>query len=589
MNPRKDAGENSRDGAGAGSGADSGSGTSSGSGAGAGVGTGVGSGSVASAGAGASAGVGAGTGAAAALLPRLAAGSGAARAVRSASRHIKWFSRASKIVTFLKRPERLTSFFFLSSIGRAITAVPDSCTRTLKRTGVYLNRNIGNTLTLWALKWFGERFDVFFILFVAAHALLPFALYRNPITIAALAFLTFSACARVAFVRNQSAVFSLKRVDPVFLLYFLSIAASTVYSMLGAGSGAASLTTSVLYLAAIYFTFLIANAYYEHSRLVMLIRVLVGAATLVALYGIYQYLRGIPIDVTQTDQTTGGASLAMGRADSTLGNPNVLAAWLLLTIPFAAALAFFAKNWLRKGFAASVVLLLAVSLLLTQSRSGWAGLFAAGVVFVFLLDWRLVPLFAAAGLLSLPFWPRFILDRLLIAGADTSSVYRWTIYAGAYRMASANWATGVGIGLEYFKRLINNYVYFAYETAPVHSHNLLLQIWLESGIVAVLSFLWALIRLIKKGGAYIFSQKRGATPNIPARYRRPGPGGAAYETRMILTACISAMIGFLVMGCFEYVWFFPRCMNYFFMIVGIFYCAVNLSASAANNSPRPQR
>ena len=444
-----------------------------------------------------------------------------------------------------------------------------------------MNRKIGATLTLWTLKWLGERFDVFFLLFVAAHALLPFALYRNPITIAALVFLSFSACARVAFVREPSAVFSLKRVDPVFILYFLSIAASAVYSMLGAGSGAASLTTSLLYLAAIFFTFLIANAYYDHTRLILLIRVLVGAAAFVAIYGILQYLRGIPIDVTQTDQATGGASLAMGRADSTLGNPNVLAAWLLLLIPFSAALAFFAKNWLRKAFAASVTLLLTVCLLLTQSRSGWVGLFAAGVIFVFLLDWRLIPLFAIGGALTIPFWPNFILDRLLSAGVDTSSVYRWTIYAGSLRMCLANWATGIGIGLEYFKRYINNFVYFAYETAPVHSHNLFLQIWLESGIIAILSFIWALARLIKKGGAYIFGQKRRFYTKRAAR--RIKPGGAAYETRLILTACISAIIGFLVMGCFEYVWFFPRCMNHFFMIVGIFYCAVNLSSSAQSH------
>ena len=514
----------------------------------------------------------------------IASASSAARALKSASRHLQRIFRFSSIYSFLKRPERTTSFFLNSTIGRAAASAIDTCTRTLKRKGVSLNRKLENTLTLWILRWFGERFDAFFLLFVAMHALLPFALYRNPITIAALAFLLFSASARVMFVRNRSAVFSLKRVDPVFILYFLSIAASAIYSMFGAARGAASMTTSVLYLAAISFAFLIANAYFEQRRLIILIRVLVGAAALVAIYGIYQFLRGIPIDVTQTDQTTGGASLAMGRADSTLGNPNVLAAWLLLVIPFSAALAILAKNWLRKVFAATVTLLLIVGLLLTQSRSGWVGLFAAGAVFVFFIDWRLIPLFGIAGALSIPFWPGFILDRLLIAGTDTSSVYRWTIYAGSLRMALANWATGIGIGLEYFKRYINNYVYFAYETAPVHSHNLYLQIWLESGAIAILSFLWALIRLIKKGSAYIFGLKRR---HVPSRgdARSTKQNGKVNELRFVIIASIAAIIGFLVMGCFEYVWFFPRCMNHFFMIAGIFICAVNLSAQ---NQQQPQ-
>jgi len=511
------------------------------------------------------------------LMAGVSSGSVFIRLFRSVTQHVRGLTQSSAICAFLSRPEQTSSLFYLSTAGRCAAAIPDIITRALKRAGAFLNSNLRETLTLWALKWFAERFDILFLLFVAAHALVPFAYYRNPITIAALVFFLFCACARVAFLRGQSAVFSLKRTDPVFLLYFLSIAASAAFSMFGAGRGAASMTTSALYLAAIIFAFLIANTFHDQRRLLTLIRVLVGSAALVALYGIYQYTSGIPIDVTQTDQTTGGASLAMGRADSTLGNPNVLAAWILLLLPFSAALAILAKNWLRKLFMASLSLILAVCLLLTQSRSGWVGLFVAGVVFVFLIDWRLIPLFAAAGLLSIPFWPGFILDRLLIAGSDTSSVYRFTIYAGAFRMALDNSATGIGIGLEYFKRYINNYVYFAYETAPVHSHNLLLQIWLESGIIAVASFLWALFRLIKKGGANIFALKRHFGPKRQghAQLRR---GGAPYEARIILTACISAIAGFLTMGCFEYVWFFPRCMNHFFMITGIFYCAVNLSS-----------
>ena len=514
-------------------------------------------------------------------LSRLSAGSGIVRGAKALYRHAGRLAGASAVCSFLARPERSTALFNKSVAGRAVASAFDAATRTLKRLGVFLNRAIGETFALWLLRWFAERFDAFFLLFVAAHALVPFELYRNPYTIAALAFLVFCAAARVALVRSPSAVFSFKRADPVFLLYFLSVALSGVYSMFGAGGGSASSTTSALYLASIMFTFLIANAYHDRPRLMLLIRVIVAASAIVAAYGIYQYTRGIPIDVTQTDQTTGGASLAMGRADSTLGNPNVLAAWLLLVIPFCVSLGFLAKNWLRKLFCAAIAATLAACLLLTQSRSGWVGLAVAAAVYVFLMDWRLIPLFAAAGALSVPFWPGFILDRLLTAGSDTSSVYRFTIYAGAFRMALANWATGIGIGLEYFKRYINNYVYFAYQTAPVHSHMLPLQIWLESGIVALLSFFWALGRLVKRGGAFIFAQKK------QYRLKRPKPrlslhsGAAGYESRMVLTACISAVAGFAVMGCFEYVWFFPRCMNHFFMIVGIFYCAANLSETAS--------
>ncbi|MDR3120455.1 MAG: O-antigen ligase family protein [Clostridiales bacterium] len=519
------------------------------------------------------------TSALALFLQNLVSGSLICRALRSAAETVRRAARASSVCAFVSRPERLTSVFYQSFFGRLAAAVPDACTQALRRSGAFLERVIPGSFTLWALKWLGERFFLFFCLFVAAHALVPFALYRNPYTVAAMAFFAVGFASHLAFSREPQG--GKKRADPVFLLYFFSIAASAVYSLFGAGAGMASTTTAVLYLTAILFAALIANAFCDRARLLLLIRVIVFATVAVALYGVWQYLRGIPIDVTQTDQTTGGASLAMGRADSTLGNPNVLASWLILVIPFSVSLFFTAKGFRKKLLLFLAALLMLACLFLTQSRSGWIGFAVAAITYVFLLDWRLVPLFAAAALLSFPFWPDFIMDRLLTLGSDTSSVYRYTIYAGAFRMALTNWATGIGIGLEFFKRYINNYVYFAYGTAPVHSHMLPLQIWLESGIVALASFLWFLARLIKKAAAYISFQKSHTAP----LYNRPGPGNTAYNTRLILTACLSAVTGFLAMGFFEYVWFFPRGMNHFFMIVGIFICAVNLAAPHGAGQP----
>jgi hypothetical protein len=155
-------------------------------------------------------------------MAAIATGSGLVRFFRAIYRNLVRLIRHSSIFAVLRKPERATDLFRLSTIGRFAASIPDTCTRVLKHFGVFLNRTMDRTLTLWALCWFAERFDVLFLLFVAAHALTPFAQYRNPYTIAALAVLAFSACARVALVRNQSATFSLKRVDPVFLLYFLS-------------------------------------------------------------------------------------------------------------------------------------------------------------------------------------------------------------------------------------------------------------------------------------------------------------------------------------------------------------------------------
>jgi O-antigen ligase len=474
--------------------------------------------------------------------------------------------RQSGIWRFFARPERLSRLFHKSAAGRALARAAGGYTRALKRFGAFLERAAPRSFTLWTVKWLGERFYLFFCLFVAIHTLTPFEMYRNPYTLAALLFLAASYSLRVAFDGARS--FSAKRHDPALTLYFAAMAVSAALSLFGAGAGAGSSTTSVLYLAAILFAFLVADAFSEPKSLMALIYAIAASALAMSFYGIWQYARGVPIDSTLTDRNTGGASLAMGRVSATLGNPNVLAGWLILVIPFCVALIFISKGFLAKFMLALAAVPPIACLLLTQSRSGWIGMLVAAIVFVFLLDWRLLPVFAALAVLALPFLPGFITDRLATLGQDTSSVSRYTIYAGAFRMALSNWATGIGIGMEYFKRFINNYVYFPYETAPNHSHMLPLQIWLESGIIAAVAFFWSAARVMKKCFSRILAQKRDTLP----LYNRPG--NARYGSRLILTACMSSMLGFLAMSCFEYVWFYPRCMNQFFIIAGVCACAV---------------
>jgi O-antigen ligase len=453
------------------------------------------------------------------------------------------------------------------------------------------------------MKRFGERFCALFCVFAAIHALTPFALYRNPYTVAVMAFFALCAASRAAFgpqpggsagpVSPAGAFRAPEfRADPALLLYFCAVAASGVFSLFGAGAGLASATTATLYITSILFAFLVPCFFAERRRLTALAAVIALSATVISFYGIMQYMRGVPIDVTQTDQQTGGASLAMGRVDATLGNPNVLAGWLVLAIPFGVSLFFGARGLSKKVLAALAVGPCVLCLLLTQSRSGWVGLAAAAATYLFLLEWRLVPALAAAGALSVPFWPKFILDRLLTTGADTSSVYRLTIWAGSFRMAVGNFFTGIGIGLEYFRRFINNYVYFPYETAPVHSHMLPLQIWLESGIFAAAAFIWFVFRMMKKGTALVFSYRRehanqgGASLSQSMSSRKGASLGQRVPLgqqgmRLMLTASVSGFMGFLAMGVFEYVWFFPRCMNMFFIAAGMFVCSLRIEGARA--------
>ncbi len=55
---------------------------------------------------------------------------------------------------------------------------------------------------------------------------------------------------------------------------------------------------------------------------------------------------------------------------------------------------------------------------------------------------------------------------------------------------------GSGLGTNVFMRVVNTYHQYTKAT-PLHTHVLYLQIWIEMGIIALLSFLWFIYRTIK--------------------------------------------------------------------------------------------
>ena len=140
---------------------------------------------------------------------------------------------------------------------------------------------------------------------------------------------------------------------------------------------------------------------------------LVAAAT-----AVLQYSMGIV-----TPAHWGGNDWTRGRAFATLGNPNVLAAYLAAVMPLA-----LAASWPRRIRYPAFCLLVLASLT-TASRGGWL----AGLVGLAVLCWHRRPrslpvLFALVAAAVLLPWP--VSDRLLsiVRGADPSVMARIIIW-----------------------------------------------------------------------------------------------------------------------------------------------------------------
>lgn len=275
------------------------------------------------------------------------------------------------------------------------------------------------------------------------------------------------------------------------------------------------------------------------------------SATGVALFGLFQYVSGA---ASSKWHDLDMFSTIDGRVTSTLANPNVLAEYLVMVLPFVAA--YFLSDRYRSGklwlFFSGCTLV--VCLVLTYSRGGWLGFLFSVVMFLLIYHRRSLYLFFA-GLAALPFvitlLPASIIQRFSSIGnlGDSSTSYRVYIWKAVVRMIEDNPLFGIGVGEGAFAKVYPLYALSGIETAP-HSHNLFLQICLELGLIGLVIFLALLFFFAQ----HMFSVIRKA----------PTAGH-----RIIPAAGFCGIFGVLVQGMTDYVWYNYRVFLMFWLIIGL--------------------
>lgn len=236
----------------------------------------------------------------------------------------------------------------------------------------------------------------------------------------------------------------------------------------------------------------------------------------------------------------GGAELRLGTSDGRLNSvffhPNVLAGYLILTGPLATTL------WPRRPWRTAMAFgILGAGLLLTRSRSAWIG--AVAVVPILLaLRHSLVPAeeradarrvtFATLGVmalglgLSLPVWgPRML--TLMQPGIVSNEGHK-LVWAAAMDMVQARPWTGWGPGtwLDIYPR----FRYPAEFEHLSHAHSVYLHLAAEYGLPMLVAFLAMVVSVVRRA----------------VRAVRQGPDGAQ------VAALASGVVGYLVMGIFEF-------------------------------------
>ncbi len=345
----------------------------------------------------------------------------------------------------------------------------------------------------------------------------------------------------ISYVYNEKQTIKFDMFDLSILLFLIALVFGTVVSYNVSGS----IKPALVYIVFVSTVFVIRRVVDNKTRLNTIINSLIAVAFLVSVYGLYQKLTGQAATTWQDQDMFENIS---GRIYATFGNPNVFGEYLLITIPVTFAAIIGTENKNRK-FAYFISLALQfVCMVLTYSRGCWIGILLSMGIMLLMNGKKLLSL-CVLGIGILPFIvPDAIVERILSIGntADSSTSYRVYIWQGTINMLKDFWLTGIGIGEKAFRSI---YPIYSLNTiiAP-HSHNLYLHIVCEMGIVGAVAFICLVINFFRNS-ASISLQSKGYKP--------------------LMTGLICGMLGYLVQGMFDNVWYNYRIYMFFFIIIAL--------------------
>ncbi len=345
----------------------------------------------------------------------------------------------------------------------------------------------------------------------------------------------------------------------VFLVLFLvSVTLAEVFSIMPGSS----LRFLAFYLTCFMLVLLLIATIRTKKDMSEALAVIFAGMTAASLYGVYQQIIHVPVNPAWVDTSVNQGS--MTRVYSFFENPNNFAEIILLFLPLYFAALFNTKNALMRLVYLALACPLFLSLVFTQTRIAWIAFVITGFVYLFFKEKRLIPVFILLGVVSIPFLPQSVIMRLrtITNVLDSSITTRLQVWQTVLPILKDYWFTGLGLGNETLLRVSKNYyIFVAKGSIPSHSHNLYLQLWIETGLPGILTFFAFLGTIVKKSIRSLYKNKRNVFVNN------------------ILIAGLSALMGTLAIGMAEHVWFYPRVMLFFWAVIGIMLAALNIGAN----------
>ncbi|MBR8831645.1 MAG: hypothetical protein N5P05_001084 [Chroococcopsis gigantea SAG 12.99] len=335
------------------------------------------------------------------------------------------------------------------------------------------------------------------------------------------------------------------------LLYWFIAVMATAFSpvKLFAVEGLVKLTLNLLFFA------FSARILRSEKLTGPIITTLLLTALVVSIYGIRQQIFGAEPLATWNDPTSDLANDT--RVYSYLGNPNLLASYLLPSVAFSASAFFVWRGLITKSLAALMTLANAACLFFTESRGGWIGMTVMTIAFLLLMYFWFKPHFP-------PFWQKWLLPMVLggfalgilggilvvpslrirvlsiFAGrGDSSNNFRINVWESVIDMVKSYPLLGIGPGNDAFKKIYPLFMRPKYSALSAYS--VYLETMVETGIIGFSAFMWLMITTISQG----------VNNMISLRDKNDRQG-------LWLIAAIAAMAGLMSHGFVDTVWYRPQ-------------------------------
>ncbi len=355
------------------------------------------------------------------------------------------------------------------------------------------------------------------------------------------------------------------RISPVHLvlgLFWVVALAATALSPVKAAA-ATGLVKLTLYL----FVFLIGERVLRSQRWrTIVITVYLLTALVVTVEGWRQQIFGVDALATWNDPNATYAEAL--RVFSYLGNPNLLGAYLLPTIPLGICALFVWQHWGPKLLAAVMLFMNGACLYWTGSRGAWIGLAVALFVTLFLLLYWLLPrlprfwqiwafpiVFGSLAVLALiafvgvaPLRERIM--SIFAGREDSSNNYRINVWASVRRMIRAYPVLGIGPGNTAFNAIYPLYQLPNYSALSAYS--IYLELLVEVGVIGFTCFMWFLLVLLSRGWVALQQLRDRSSQEV-----------------FWLIAAIATVAGMLAHGAVDTVWYRPEIATLWWLMVAL--------------------